>query len=84
MGIPTLHAYQHPNGVQVLVWCCHCSLYHWHGHPAGHRAAHCADKASPYRLGGYNLIDAGHASAKLLRDSERRQPRGPKSWEAGQ
>jgi hypothetical protein len=73
-----------PAKLTKSVWCCHCRRYHWHGYSAGHRAAHCADKTSPYYLSGYNLIDAGPASAELLRDSKRKPPRGPKSWEAGQ
>jgi hypothetical protein len=77
---PELPAYRHPDGVHLLAWCAHCCHYHWHGHPAGHRCAHCADRESPYDRIGYVLIDAGPASPDLLRDARRKRPRGP-AWQ---
>ncbi len=42
---------------RLHVWCDHCRQAHWHGigGGSGHRAAHCLDPASPYRLTGYLL-----------------------------
>jgi hypothetical protein len=40
---------------RLIVWCVYCRREHWHGTEAGHRIAHCTDKASPYRLTGYLL-----------------------------
>ena len=77
---PELPAYRHPDGVHLLAWCAHCRRHHWHGFPAGHRCAHCADRDSPYDRIGYVLIDAGPASPDLLRDARRKRPRGP-DWQ---
>jgi hypothetical protein len=75
--IPTVPAYRHPNGTQLLAWCAYCRGYHWHGPPFGHRIAHCHEPASPYRDTGYDLIDGGPASPDLLRDARCKRPRGP-------
>ncbi|NJM92194.1 MAG: hypothetical protein HC861_05785, partial [Rhodospirillaceae bacterium] len=59
---------------QFVIWCDSCRGWHWHGgRPgpnswgAGHRVAHCHEKASPYRNAGYVLVDAGEPSPALRR-----------------
>jgi hypothetical protein len=51
---PTLRATPDGDG-GWRVWCPHCRRDHIHGAGEGHRAAHCADPESPYRLTGYRL-----------------------------
>lgn len=63
--VPTLPAEVLPNGKQLRVWCSHCGRYHLHGRPEPgdtlHRAAHCVygNLDSPYRDGGYRLLEVG-------------------------
>ena len=56
--IPDLPAYHDPDGCQ-RIWCRHCACWHRHGVGEGHRVAHCVPAASPYKDGGYILVDAG-------------------------
>ena len=64
-------------GDDLAVWCPHCSRYHWHGAPAGHRAAHCRDDASPFAATGYDLAEIGAAPPLLISDANHRRPLGP-------
>lgn len=43
------------------VWCPWCEAVHTHSAGPGLRAAHCADKGSPYKVTGYSLDVAGKA-----------------------
>ena len=32
-----------PTETQVMVWCPHCKMWHYHGKENGHRVGHCAN-----------------------------------------
>jgi hypothetical protein len=70
--------FRHPDGVHFIVWCDDCLTYHWHGIVVGegHRLAHCCASTSHYKTKGYTLIDKGPAPAKMVRDADRKTPRG--------
>ena len=81
--IPTLPAYQDPDGIHVLVWCKHCNRYHRHRRPItpAPRIAHCeTDGLSPYLATGYKLEDAGPATDRMVRRAAR-QPLRPEGRE---
>ncbi len=46
---------EHLRTSQWRFWCPFCKAYHYHGAGPGHRVAHCASPASPFRDGGYIL-----------------------------
>ena len=48
---------------QLHIRCDHCETIHSHGAGAGHRAAHCYRKESPYLATGYILDIVGEAAA---------------------
>lgn len=56
-AIPTLGAYR--KGNQLVVWCEHEAIWHYHGIGEGHRAAHCVCQFSTLRLGGYFIREVG-------------------------
>jgi hypothetical protein len=77
-GVPQLPAYHGTDGL-LHVWCRYCCCWHRHGPGAGHRAAACDDRDSPYVESGYWLVPAGawagcfggvQESALVLTESE--------------
>lgn len=83
--IPVLPAYD--TGKSLIVWCAHCRRWHFHGRcnggsdGDGHRAAHCYKPGSPYDRTGYIIQYVGPATPDIIKDMNRRRPRGPQGLE---
>ena len=80
---PELPAYEAQDGIHLVIWCAHCRIWHSHGTNiyggGGHRVAHCHKPDSPYERRGYILNNVGAAPREVIRDMQRRRPRG---WRA--
>lgn len=69
-------------GKSLIVWCVHCGCWHSHGRGNGgsdgngHHSAHCIVPESPYCRTGYALRYPGPATAEMLKDRNRRRPKG--------
>lgn len=69
--LPTvLPAYRHE--MQLVMWCAHEQVWHWHGAVAptvgagnGHRVSHCACPRSPHKRTGYILAEIGPWTAEV-------------------
>lgn len=78
---PELPAYD--TGRNLIVWCDHCRVWHAHGRSNGgsdgdgHRVAHCHKPNSPYDRSGYFIRYIGPATPDILKDLQRRRPKGP-------
>ena len=72
----------------LLAWCPNCRVYHHHGSGAfnsaseisgaenfGHRVPHCG--GMNHTAPGYYLVNCGEAPAEILKDSQRKRPKGP-------
>ena len=76
--MPILSAYLHPDGAHLIVWCDHCRRYHRHRAPitSAPRLAHCpTNGSSPYSRTGYRLVDAGPATAEMVRAAAQQDTR---------
>lgn len=68
-------------GDQMVLWCRHCELWHYHGSDGdlesstGDRTAHCVADGSPYLRSGYVLVYGGLFEDRVGPDSERRRRR---------
>lgn len=52
-GIPILNAIK--KNQQTYCWCKYCLTWHHHGEVPGPAVAHCTNKNSPYKDGGYDV-----------------------------
>jgi hypothetical protein len=81
----TLDAYRLPGREGLTAWCAHCRRWHLHGAVEGeqtvHRCAHCCFPGSPYTEDGYFLRVVGPAPGWVVKDRQRRRPRGREAAE---
>jgi hypothetical protein len=66
------------NGRSYIVFCPFCGRYHTHGRYEGHALSHCV-KRPPWHPSAfdYSLVLVGPATPGMLRDMQRRRPKGP-------
>ena len=70
-GYPNLDAYKRPAGCGLSIRCRFCLRWHYHGHGAGHRLAHCHREDSPYHRSGYKLKPIGKPIPKYKNGKSR-------------